>query len=149
MKKRIQQLHRKLSMIARDGMNGYSQYKTLINEIIRNKEINILLSLFEIKYRVVLKDVTQTKLLSIEVYNIVRFNTNSFIIEEVDKLFVKAKMTYVNNIVYDKDNIQIGIIKETNNKLYVHIISSLSDEEISFDVDGLLNAYKSAISLLK
>ena len=50
-------------MIARDGMNGYSQYKTLINEIIRNKEINILLSLFEIKYRVVLKDVTQTKII--------------------------------------------------------------------------------------
>lgn len=148
MKKRIQQMLRKLSSIARNGESGYLEYKRYMDDIIDNNEISIFVTLFETKYRKSINDISLTKLKSKEIYNIIRFNTNSSQLEEIAKLFNRYNMTYSGNIVYDKNNKKIGVIIESDNQLDVHRVSDISDEVIKFEADGIINAYKSSISFI-
>lgn len=151
MKKRIQQMFRKLSTIARNGINGYSDYRRFVDDVINNGEIYILDTLFETKYKHKIKGLTVTKLKSKETYNIVRFNTNSQLLEDISKLFSRYNLSFVNTVVYDNNDNKIGIIIEESNKLIVSRIGdNISDTIIEItDEDSLINIYKSAINYIR
>lgn len=149
MRKRIQQMHRKLSNIASNGLNGYNDYRKYVGDIISNDEVDIFVILFETKYRHDIKNITLTDLKSKELYNIIRYNTNSQQLEEISRLFNRYNMTYVNNIVYSDDK-QVGTIVEVDDTLEVSIFDeSLEDIVIDIDRDSYINAYKSAISFIR
>lgn len=149
MRKRIQQMHRKLSNIARNGLSGYNDYRKYVGDIITNDEVDTFIILFETKYRQDIKNLTLTELKGKELYNIIRHNTNSQHLEDISRLFNRYNMVYINNIVYE-DNKEVGTIVEVGDTLEVSIFDdSLDDIIIEIDRDSYINAYKSAISFIR